>query len=90
MSRRKLRRRTATEDWQLLQAQFRRPEERSDELIRPSVRFGRSPAVRARETVAPPHGFGYRVAPDLFGGQGVMDAEQDSRRLICTTAACST
>jgi hypothetical protein len=46
-------RREPTDDWQQLQKLTRFPEQLTDELIRPVVRFGHSPAERARCTGAP-------------------------------------
>ncbi len=42
-----------TDDWQQLDLLVRFPEQRTYELIRPVVLFGRSPAERARQTGAP-------------------------------------
>ena len=42
-----------TDDWQQLDLLVRLPEQRTYELIRPVVLFGRSPAERARQTGAP-------------------------------------
>jgi putative transposase len=50
MALRRRRRRTPTDDWKLLQEQFRWPEQRSYELVRPVVLFGQSPAERAQQT----------------------------------------
>jgi len=44
---------TPTDDWQQLDLLVRFPEQRTYELIRPVVLFGRSPAERARQTGAP-------------------------------------
>ena len=44
---------TPTDDWQQLDLLMRFPEQRTYELIRPVVLFGRSPAERARQTGAP-------------------------------------
>ena len=42
-----------TDDWQQLDLLVRSPEQRTYEIIRPVVLFGRSPAERARQTGAP-------------------------------------
>lgn len=44
---------TPTDDWQQRDLLVRFPEQRTDELIRSVVLFGRSPAERARQTGAP-------------------------------------
>ena len=50
MAPRRRRRLTPTTEWQVLQEQFRWPEQRTYELVRPIVLFGQSAAERAQQT----------------------------------------
>lgn len=73
-----------TEDWQQLALLVKEPAQRTYELIRPVVLFGRSPAERARQTGAAERTL-YRQAArfDAHGMAGLLPptAEQQQRRL---------
>jgi transposase len=65
-----------TDDWEQLKLLIDTPEQLTDELIRPVVLFGRSPAQRARETGAAPRTIHRRAA--RFADDGMRSLSSPS------------